>query len=238
MKKYLLLIILFLPFIVKAENIVAEDIKYYKTTTTLDDSAYSVLGNTTISYTEEITKEEYDTADINTRNSTIIETAYKKLSVNIIAESDYFRYRAKLHWKNIPSRRSYDIMGIGHYASVKLGVSPDFYQEYCNVDGNCYTDQTHYRKISSGGFSVVFYLPSGSLSSLDQTLVGVMIKTTANLTVTNQLAVADYAHAQKSVSFNDAKKHTMSFGGLHLDSSISSKYDEIPYAEATWSGSW
>ncbi len=237
MKKIIFTLLLLIPIFVKADEIVAENVKYYKTITALNDGIYNDLNNTIITRTEEISAEEYNNANPN-RYDTTVETAYKRLTVSISTYGNYYKYQTHLHWKNIPKVRSYDIIGIGHYASVTPGLAPVFLQEYCNVDGNCYTSQTNYSKIIDGGFSALFYLPSGNLTSLDQTLSAVMRKKNANSTIISQKAVGDYAHAVKSISYNNAKKHSMEVGGLYLQSSIISYYDDIPYAEASWSGNW
>ena len=89
-------------------RIISQSEKYYKT--------YG-LTNTT-----EITKNEYDEAEINEKNQRgngASETTYKKLTTSILSNGSRYRYKTVLTWKNFPSVRSYDVIGIGHYSNVK-----------------------------------------------------------------------------------------------------------------------
>lgn len=235
MKKLFLFIFLLIPFFVQAEEeIVSTGVKYYKTISILNENTEEI-----ISTTYEITEEEYNAAeDEPDRNNIIIETTYKKLTVTITQVTGAYKYKAKLHWKKIPKTRSYDIMSIGFYASVTPTIDPEFKQEYCNVDGNCYESTTHYLKTSSTGLGAMFHLPSGNLSSLDQTFQVVVMKKNPNVTIIRQRATADYAHATKTISYNNAKKFDVDIGGISLDSTILTYYDGISIAEATWNGTW
>lgn len=232
MKKAIFIFFLLMPFLVYAED-VSTVTKYYKTISTLPYNSNKIQ-----STTYEITEEEYENAEEPERNNIIIETTYKKLTVTITHLTNAYKYKAKLHWKLIPAVRSYDIMSIGYFASVTPAVDPEFIQEYCNVDGNCYESHTHYLKTSSTGLGAMFHLPSGNLSSLDQTFQVIVTKTNPNSTIISQKATADYSHATQTISYNNAKKFTVSIGGISLDSTILSYYDGISCAETTWNGTW
>ena len=84
----------------------------------------------------------------------------------------------------------------------------------------------------------MFYLPSGSLSSLKQTLEVEVEKTNSSSTIVEQVAVGDYSHATSSISYSNAKKFYVDVGGINLDSSIEGYYDSISAARATWTGTW
>ena len=241
MKKNLLLIaiiILLLPFYVKANDPEAEIVKYYKTTV-LKNPLQSLNNNTFYaSETVEVTEEEYNNSDNLIPKTVTVETTYKRLSVSIIQYgSAFYKYKAVLNWKQIPSTRSYDILGIGHYSSVKVAGNADFEEYYCLTGGNCFTNTSYYQKITSGGTGVVFALPSGSLSTLRQTLILIVEKTNPSNTITSQKAVGDYAHATSTISYNNAKNFTIDVFGLDVGSNIN-YYDDMPYAAATWSGTW
>lgn len=238
-------IILIMPTChVKAEKInnelipVAQTEKYYKTVVN-NNSFYSIQGNNNINnYTVEITKEEYDSAFINNNlDSATVETTYKKLVSTIYQNGSKYRYKAELTWKNFPSTRSYDIIGIGYYPSVTINTGPYFSLYYCKTDGNCYTTTSHYPQTFTAGAGASFKLPTGSLTQLVATLYFDVVKTN-NVPVYGQIAAADYSHAVSTVTSDQSKDYTIGAGGISLGSSISSKYDSMSAATATWTGTW
>lgn len=240
MKRALLLVLLsflFIPNISKAEeihelDIVSQNTKYYKMEINKND-------NKIISSTVEISKEEYDSSNVSSNTRASVETIYKKLTSTITANGNYYRYTANLHWKNIPSTRSYDILGIGFYSSVKVKNNNVYFsQNYCVTGGSCYTTYTHNPQVFTSGAGTTYLLPSGNLSSLDEIMYFDVDKNT-NLTIINQMAAADHSHAIQSISLTNAKKYTVSgSAGISLNSSISSYYDAISPAIQYWSGSW
>ncbi len=240
--KLLLFIALFsFPIMIFAqseEEILAEEIKYYKTTI-FDNGAISIMSkDNAISTTVEITKEEYESSGFNNISpNTIVETEYKKMTTTISSVNSYYRYKVNLEWKNIPKVRSYDTIAIGFPASVKPKMTPIFSENYCTLS-NCYTT-TGYQYLYSGqnGVGVTFQVPTGELKSMSQTLYVDMQKNTSS-TIVTQYAYGDYAHAVKSISLDKAKNYTVSTIGIKYDSSNISYYDEINYARATWNGNW
>ncbi len=232
------IIILLLPFYVKASETETEVVKYYKTTV-LKNPLQSLNNNHLyVSDTIEVTEEEYNNSDNLIPRTVTVETTYKKLSVSIIKYgSAFYEYKAVLNWKQIPSTRSYDILGIGYYPSVKVAGNADFEEYYCLSGGSCFTNTSYYQKITSGGTGVVFALPSGSLSSLKQTLILIVEKTNSSSTITSQKAVGDYAHATSTISYSNAKNFTVDVFGIDVGSNIN-YYDDMPYAAATWTGTW
>lgn len=249
MKKISLFIIMLLaisPLCVSAsENDQVSTTKYYKTTTivNMNNSIYS-LNNENNSYTEEVTKEEYDNYDPNSLlvpldySNGYIETNYKKMTSSIVRNGSTFRYKVVLEWKTMPSTRSYDIIGIGFPASVKPESSLVSSQNYCFTNGNCYTGVSYTPYIGVNGVGASFALPVGSLASLKQTLYVEMIKADSSSTILRQYAYGDYSHATKSISYDNSRKYVVSSGGIILDSSIDDYYDSINTANATWSGTW
>ena len=68
------------------------------------------------------------------------ETNYKKLSVYVISVNNgaYYRYKASLEWKQMPSRRSWDIIAIGYESNkLQVGISTTFNQEWCDLNSVC-----------------------------------------------------------------------------------------------------
>lgn len=248
MKKILFFVLLLVPFLVFAENdheeIVAENIKYYKTVTILNNSNVMKTANLgeMSSITTEISKLEYDSVpdeEVASPYANVgVETTYKKLSITISKFGSLYLYRAILDWKRIPSTRSYDIMGIGYYASVKPYSTIYLKQNYCTSSSSCYETTSFYQKVGANGAGAMFYLPSGTLTSLKQTLEVEVTKTNSSSTIVSQLAIGDYSHATSSISYSNAKKFSVDTGGIRLESSIENYYDSIGYASATWNGTW
>lgn len=243
MKKTVLFIIAFillLPIIVSAEEIDSshEETKYYKTMTYENME----LGEKQIiTLTTEITQEEYDNVNVETVNisraSASTETTYKKMTTTITQNGNYYRYKNRLVWKNIPKVRSYDIIGIGFLASVKVKGNTFFEQDYCYDSGSCYTSTTNYPQTFSTGVGTSFAIPTGDLSSLSQTFYFDVEKNTS-YTIVSQKAYGDYSHATSTVSLANSKKYSVASGGISLDTTIYNSYDAINKATASWSGSW
>lgn len=249
MKKSILFIFMLLaisPLYVSAsESDSVSTTKYYKTTTIVSTNSSSyVLSEGNNSYTEEITKDEYNNFDPNSLvvpldySNGYIETNYKKMTSSIVKNGSTYRYKVILEWKTMPSTRSYDIIGIGFPASVKPESSLVFSQNYCFTNGNCYTGVSYTPYIGVNGVGASFALPVGTLSSLKQTLYVDMIKANSSSTILRQYAYGDYSHATKSISYNNSRNYVVSSGGIILDSSIDSYYDSINTANATLSGEW
>lgn len=252
MKKiYLLFIISLFVFpicIIHADEVdnsyvlVSQIDKYYKTIT-YNNYIYDyndTIGSKNInSYTIEISKQEYDAAEVqnNIKGDAGVETTYKKLTSQIRQNSTKYRYTATLTWKNFPNTRSYDIIAIGHYSSVQRSNGPYFSLYFCKTDGTCTTTTSHYPQTFSAGTGASFKLPTGSLTTLVATLYFDVVKTNSG-TLYSQIAAADYAHATSSVSSSQSMNYTVGPGGITLGSSISSKYDSMSAATATWSGTW
>ncbi len=250
MKKFILLALLIFPtFVAAEENVeieVASATKYYKTVTVLNNS--EVMRNANYgevsSFTTEISKTEYDNfnPDENiTPKGTITsttETTYKRLTTTINYYSpSIYKYKSVLTWKNIPSTRNYDIMGIGYYASVENHSTPMLTNEYC-VGNDCYEYQGYYVYTGNNGTGVMFHLPSGSITSLEQTLEVFVKKYNSSSTIIEQIAVGDYSHATTTVSYNNAKKFLVDTGGISLDSVIYNSYDALTETRASWTGRW
>ena len=250
-KKYLVALIfsvVFIPTFVFASDdndfeILSENTKYFKTITY--SNVNSLLRLNALPYSEsfEVSKEEYELANENSSitladYSGTTETTYKKMTTTIASNGNYYRYKVVLNWKNIPSTRSYDIIAIGFYSNLRVNSSLNFKQEYCYSSGSCSSSTTNYPQTFDAGAGTTFKLPTGDLSSLKQTLYFDVAKE-VNSTIISQGAYGDYSHATSSISLTNAKKYTVNKdNGIILNSSVSSYYDSISVARASWSGSW
>lgn len=218
-------------------EIVSQTEKYYKTVTNSNTLELNANHQTTESY--EVTKEEYETSEkgVQTRGAATTETTYKKLTTTILSNGSLYRYKTVLTWKQIPVVRSYDVIGIGHYSSVKYNSSSYFEQTYCLTSGTCRTLTTHYPQYFSTGVSATFKVPEGSLSSLSQTFLYDVTKN-VDATIISQAAYGDYSHATETVTVAQGKSLTVGTSGIQFTNGVGNYYDDIQPATATWSGSW
>ncbi len=224
------------------DNVVAMTEKYYKTTTLIGTKQNNTLDNIDnyYTYTEEVTKEEYDaykTNMIEPQAIVTVETTYKKLKSYITQRNTYYRYNAVLEWKSFPKVRSHDVIAIGHFASVKLKGNVHFEQEYCDKDNNCRTLSAYQPRTFTAGSSASFKLPAGDLTSLKQTIY-FDVEKAVDATVIKQNASGDYAHAIKSINLMEAISHTVSNSGIQHIDSCKDSFDSMTEATATWQGSW
>ena len=208
-------------------TLVSQNTKYYKTIYT------DLAGNP---YNLEITKDEYESQpNLNTRAT--VNTEYKQMTSILSQNGSKFRYKVSLGWKNMPSKRSFDIIGVGFSDNVYIDSSVYFNFYWCKSSGTCITDASYYNKKStSTGGAAVFDFPDDAVS-LSATLYYDVSKNTSN-TITSLSMCGDYAHATSNVSVGSVSNYNISRIGIELGSSIISKYDEIPCAISTWSGSW
>lgn len=257
--KFIFVIMLMIPFIANASSPkeetfvkVAEEIKYIKTTSIINNS--SVMRNADLeemsSISIEVSKEEFDNAPTTSEpiestssralSETGTETTYKRLTTTIEKNATYYRYTTNLYWKNIPRMRSYDIIAIGHYGDVEpYGTNYiTFTQDYCTSSTNCYVSTSSTRKITTYGTVQVFHLPENSLVSLEQTLL-FTVKKAGNWTITVQKAAGDYAHATSAVTAALALNNaSIGVAGLVLNDTIYEYFDTTPAAVAQYNGTW
>ena len=166
------------------------------------------------------------------------ETSYKKMTTQIILLSYGYRFKNTVEWKNIPSTRSYDIIGIGIDTSVYISSDIVFQQNYCYSSGSCSSSNVSVLKNSTTGGAALFKLPTSSSITSMNSYIYFMVSKTSNDTLKSMYAYGDYAHAVKNTSSSNSSYYTINKTGLNLYSSIVDKYDEIPVAKATWTGTW
>ena len=207
-------------------TLVAQNEKYYKTIYT------NLAGEST---SVEVTETEYNNQSTMGSRGTV-ETAYKKMVSTLSQNGSKFRYKVSVSWKNMPSVRSYDIIGVGFDDPVYIS-SPVYFNYYsCDSSGNCSTSTQYYdkKKTSTGG-SAVYKFPS-SVVSMSSNLYYDVSKNTSS-TITRLDMYGDYAHATTSISGSNAMNHLITHNGIELSSNIS-YYDAIPCAQSAWSGTW
>lgn len=230
------------PKIVNAQEFgqgtkIGESKKYIKTVTTIDKAALYAYNSDTVnwseSHSEEVTEDEYNEAKdggMVLMGSAAIETTYKVMTTAIWDIGGAYQYVNLLHWKIMPSVRSYDIIGISHYSSVYATSTPYFQEYYCYTYGGCSTSNLHIPKNGTHGDSSVFPLNTGNINYLDISIWFNIAKTNPNTILTQLYAGGDYAHATSYISSSTASNYFMDVGGINLDSSISGYYDSIQSA--------
>lgn len=237
------LAMIFSPKIVNAEEAtqkvkLAENTKYIKTVTSIDPAALYGYSSNTVNWATsssiEVSEDEYNASRDNGLvlvGAAYIETTYKKMTTAIWDIGGAYQFVNLLHWKIMPSVRSYDIIGIGHYSNVQATTLPYIQEYYCVTGGSCTTASTHIPRNETYGDSSVFPLYTGNINYLDITLWFDLEKTNANSTITELYAAGDYSHATSYISSSTASNYSMSVGGINLNTSISGYYDSIQSAE-------
>lgn len=244
--KYILYIMvvlfLLLPIYVNAEVVFNNTdqvsvTKYYKTTYYRRNDSITTLSLDN-SITQEITEEEFNSSNLSSVNA-MVETEYKKMTTTISKNGNYYQYKVNLLWKNMPSTRSYDTIGIGFPASVKMKTQvPYFKEEYCTTNDDCKVTTGYlYSYTGRNGVGVTFQVPTGNIKSMNQTLY-FDVEKNVDATINTQYAYGDYSHAQKSISLVNAKKYKVGSTGIDFESEAIKYYDDIPVAQAKWTGTW
>ena len=208
-------------------NLVSETTKYYKT-------IYNDLSGNP--YNIEVTKEEYENQPTKDARATVT-TTYKQMISTISQNGNKFRFKVSLMWRNMPQIRSYDIIGVGFDDDVYIDSSVYFNYHWCNSSNTCSTDSYYYdKKSTSTGGTAVFDFPDSAMS-MSVTLYYDVSKNTSS-TLTSLEMCGDYSHATSNVTVNTAANHDIGIAGIELKSGSVTKYDTIPCALSTWTGSW
>lgn len=208
-------------------TLVATNNKYYKTVYT------DLNGN---SYFAEITQNEYENESLITPRGTV-NTEYKNMVSTMSQLDNSFRYKVTLNWKNIPSTKSYDIIGVGFEDNVSISGLVNFSYTYANSNGEKITSTLNYgKKSTSTGGSAVYKIPS-ELRGLSAVLYYDVVKNTSS-TITRLSMCGDYSHATSNISSSNTSNHQITINGIELGTSIYGYYDAIPCAITNWGGSW
>ena len=225
---------------------ISENTKYYKTIYTYHFDLMadvSTINRSVETVTYEVSQEEYENAstenNIILSNPTAVETVYKRMTASITTNGSNYRYKNVLQWKIMPSLRSYDIIGIGFLGNVEPATIPYFRQDYCFSSNNCSVLTLHTPQVFNYGAGTSFKLVEGELASLKETLYFDVKKKNANSTIYSQYAYGDYAHATSTINMINATNYqVIQAAGLALNTSISSYYDTLEVADASWFGTW
>ena len=224
------------PKYVNADEVLAEDVKYYKTIYRNNlFGTYSINGENDVENIE-ITKEEYDS--FNPATTAQPAASYKRMITSINKVNGEYVYKNNLSWKNFPATRSYDVIAITHLSTVGIGSALQFTTEYCTETGTCYTNRTHNPIFSSTGVGTIFPLPTGSLSRLNHTMSFTATKNTTD-TISVQYIQGDYAHATSNVNLTDAFDIYPSYGsGIIIPYDMLNQYDTFNVTNVSYTENW
>lgn len=153
----------------------------------------------------------------------------------------YMRFMNLTDWLIPPSDRYYDIIAIGIESDkVQLGSFAAFREDWTTSDGIEGYDITCYPKYENTGGSVIFELPSGSLSSLEATLYFNIAKQANVGTITSLYAGAIYAHGTSTVNPSTLlSNYTVNIAaGIEIDYPYNLIYNVTPMAVAHFVGTW
>ena len=208
-----------------ATLLVRED-KYFKT-------VYPAYGN---AYTVEVTEEEYNNSGkLSLRGEQI--TPYKHIVTTISANGN----KISVTWRQIPSVKKYDIIGIGYNQNVHVYNSIVYFGYFYSTSASDYSSTLYYdQKVVDYGASTVYKIPEGiTLVGLASTLYYDVVKDTGTGTLTSLSMCGDYAHATStSVTSTIAANHSISYGGIGLAASNMNLFDAIPCTYANASVNW
>lgn len=234
-------------------SILANTTKYYKIVTLYENDSndlLSVSSKMPISYSEEISEEQYNNSENTVRpyglSNGYTETEYKKMTTTIIRVNGRYRYKNTLVWKKIPKVRSYDIMAIGIDSIVSGISSTKYFKRTADILGanTCYYDSntTGTWELSGTGYGVTFKLPSNNINYTVQGLEMYMyfdVQKLLSTTIKTLNAYGDYKHAIITVNSSVSSGFSVGTSGINFDVGVSNtleeSYDSINTAQATWS---
>lgn len=165
------------------------------------------------------------------------ETEYKKMTVYIInINNNHYRYKVTLDWKLIPSKRSWDIIALGHEDSVYVAISTTFSQEWCKKDG-CYSSLSGNYHSYDDVEMVTFKLPSGTLTSLNSYMYYEVLRVDPSKVLERITTIGDYAHATSTLSSAPSKSDIQFFDEIWLQNHAV-YYDDIQALDISQLVNW
>lgn len=233
-------------------EVVAETVKYYKTTTYYPNNSnlLSINNSEPISVSEEINFEEYEQGNNiveikpNGLSNGYTETTYKRMTTTIINLGSNYRYKNTVNWKQEPTVKNYDIIGIGIEQSKVYGISSTKYIKSLysyNTNNACYdtTTTSGTWTLGADGYSVKFKVPYtsnyGTFGELYAYMYFNVDKSSSN-TINVLNAYGNYRHATSNFTNTTFSFSITALGIISIGGSYDNKYDSISTAQATWTG--
>ena len=234
-------------------HVEASTTKYYETTTIIPNGNYNYISNILLTHSREITKEEYDSIDVQklineesaqglTPGKTV--TEYKEMTTTIVSVNGRYRYKNHVKWKKLPYWQTLDIISIGIEDNKVRGVSDTkrFNAYYDDGKSYYYFADSGTWTLSTTGYGLFFKYPYDHPSYLlDNMTIEVDMyfeveKANDQGTKVYVLnAYGDYKHLQGDAT-NTSYSFSVGVGGISVSGSIASSFDSISTAQATLTG--
>lgn len=155
--------------------------------------------------------------------------------------STRMRLMTDVDWYIMPSYRYNDIIAAGFRANqVQFASGIYFRQDWRDGSSNDHFDTICTPKEETTGGSAIFQLPSGTLTQLESYMYFNVKKADNAGTITTLYTSGDYAHATCNISQSDIYNHYIvtQAGGITIDSTYASCYQQNTAAQAMYVGSW
>ena len=169
------------------------------------------------------------------------EDVYRHIETYIVYIDDTtMRYKINMDWLQMPSVRSWDIMAIGIEQDKVQLVSSIIARQDWYTSTDSFDSESYMQKIESTGGTVMFKLPSGSITGLESYMYFNIGKKPNVGTISSLYAVGDYAHAISTISDEeDAFDYvSTSIAGIDVYSPYANSYDSMIEAVAAFFGTW
>lgn len=152
----------------------------------------------------------------------------------------FMQYRVDVYNYETPTKRSFDIYGIGiENNKVQVASAIECYQDWIYSNGTHGHNDACYPKTESTGGSAMFELPTGSLTDLETYISFYVAKLPTVGTIHFLEAVGDYAHAISTVTNAVYNHYSVNIGGINVYSPYSTSYDTINTpGSAGFTGTW
>jgi len=207
-------------------ELIAQTNKYYKIVTPMYGTNYV----TEVSQSEALNQSQNQILGQ-------VTTYYLNEISTISANGSKYRYKDTISWLTIPDDKNYDIIAIGFINSVYIDSLVYYKHTYADSSGAWHNSTLYYdKKSTSLGGSVVYKLPD-PFYGLSAMIYFDVSKNTTD-TLTSIAMCGDYAHSNANLTQYQAANHVINSGGIQLDSSVYSYYDDIPCAYATALVNW
>lgn len=219
-------------------NSVNKNVKYVR-------SSYDALLHVTTE--KEVTKEEFDSFKVINSSkengakgstSTFYETVMKEITLSVVTGPSISSATLSLNWKNIPSTRSFDVIGFRGYNFSFINGTQDAEQIY--VDNGVYNsidyawNGTHINRFTNG-YGISMNIVNNPNITLLQAIADCdMVQNNASAELTGS-----YQHTTHNVSLADSMNYTLGGAGLGgvfvYPYSISQYYDGMRGVDLSFS---
>ncbi len=207
-------------------ELIAQTNKYYKIVTPMYGQSYV----TEVSQSEALNQSQIQPLGQ-------VMTEYINEISTISANGSRYRYKNTVNWLNPPDDKNYDIIAIGFINSVYISSLVYYKHTYADSNGAWHNSTLYYdKKNTATGGSVVYKLPDPFYGLSAMIYFDVSKNTTDTLTSIS--ICGDYAHSLSNLTQYQAANHAINSGGIQLDLSVYSYYDEIPCAPAVAYVNW